>query len=75
MMFIQRRLNVDATSWRCIDVEATLYKRHVPAGYCTDKKVWRLFKRQRQQVPHQKQYDPLPSGGGWGDIIKLETVL
>ena len=24
---IQRRLNVDATSWRCIDVEATLYKR------------------------------------------------
>ena len=29
--FIQRRLNVDATSWRCMDVEAT-YKRHVPAG-------------------------------------------
>ena len=26
---IQRRLNVDATSWRCIDVEATLYRRHV----------------------------------------------
>ena len=24
MSFIQRRLNVDATSWRCIDVEATL---------------------------------------------------
>ena len=21
------------TSWRCIDVEATLYKRHVPTGY------------------------------------------
>ena len=32
MMLIQRRLNVDATSWRCIDVEPTLYKRHVPAG-------------------------------------------
>ena len=32
MTFIQRRLNVDATSWRCIDVEQTLYKRHVPAG-------------------------------------------
>ena len=32
MTFIQRRLNVDATSGRCIDVEATLYKRHVPAG-------------------------------------------
>ena len=31
-MFIQRCLNVDATSWRCIDVEATLYERHVPAG-------------------------------------------
>ena len=28
---IQRRLNVDATSWRCIDVDPTLYKRHVPA--------------------------------------------
>ena len=32
MAFIQRRLNVDATSWRCIDVEATLYRRHVSAG-------------------------------------------
>ena len=32
MPFMQRRLNVDATSWRCIDVEATLHKRHVPAG-------------------------------------------
>ena len=32
MTFIQRRLNVDAMSRRCIDVEATLYKRHVPAG-------------------------------------------
>ena len=26
----QRRINVDATSWRCIDVNATLYKRHLP---------------------------------------------
>ena len=32
MTLIQRRLNVDATSWRCIDFEPTLYKRHVPAG-------------------------------------------
>ena len=32
MTLLQRRLNVDATSWRCIDVEPTLYKRHVPAG-------------------------------------------
>ena len=32
MASIQRRLNVDATSWRCIDVEATLYGRHVSAG-------------------------------------------
>ena len=32
MTFIQHRLNVDATSWRCIDVEATLYRRHVPVG-------------------------------------------
>ena len=32
MTFIQRRLNVDATQWRCIDVEATLFYRHVPTG-------------------------------------------
>ena len=32
MTCIQRRRNVDATSWRCIDVQATLYTRHVPAG-------------------------------------------
>ena len=32
MMFIQRRLNVNATSWRCIDVEVTLYLRYVPTG-------------------------------------------
>ena len=31
MTSIQRRLNVDATSWRCIDVESTLHRRHVPA--------------------------------------------
>ena len=33
MTSIQRRLNVDATSWRCIDVETTLYKRHMSAGF------------------------------------------
>ena len=32
MTFIQLRLNVDATSWPCIDIEATLCKRHVSAG-------------------------------------------
>ena len=32
MTFIQGRINVDATSRRCIDVDATLYKPHVPAG-------------------------------------------
>ena len=31
MTFIQRCLNDDATSWRCIDVEATLYRLHVSA--------------------------------------------
>ena len=31
MTSIQRRLNVDATSWRCIDVETTLYECHMPA--------------------------------------------
>ena len=29
----QRRINVDATSQRCIDVDTTLYKRHVPHLY------------------------------------------
>ena len=29
--FIQRRLNVDATSRRRIDIETTLYKHHMPA--------------------------------------------
>ena len=33
MTLIQRCLNVDATSRRCIDVEPTLYKHHVPAGF------------------------------------------
>ena len=31
-MLRQRRINVDATSRRCIDVDPTLYKRHMPAG-------------------------------------------
>ena len=33
MTFIQRRINVDATSWRCIDVDATLFQRCVPAEF------------------------------------------
>ena len=32
MTFKQRRINVDATSWRGIDVNAALYNRHVPLG-------------------------------------------
>ena len=40
MTLIQRCLNVDATSWRCIDVELTLYKRHVPAGDILQIGVW-----------------------------------
>ena len=35
MTSIQRRLNVNATSWRYIDIETTLYKRYVPAGHMT----------------------------------------
>ena len=45
MTFIQRRLNIDATSWRCIDVEATLYRSHVPAGIWLrgeDGRLWRM---------------------------------
>ena len=33
MTFIQCRFNVYATSWGFSDVNATLYKYHVPAGY------------------------------------------
>ena len=32
MTLVQSRLKVDATSWRCIDVEPTLYTRHVPTA-------------------------------------------
>ena len=38
LTFIQRRINIDETSLRrdvVFDVNATLYKRHVPAGLCT----------------------------------------
>ena len=27
--FIQRRINADATSWRCMDANTTLYKKRV----------------------------------------------
>ena len=30
-------LNVDTTSWRCIDVKPMLYRRHVPAGKVENK--------------------------------------
>ena len=30
--FGQHQINVEATSWRSIDVDATLYKKHMPAG-------------------------------------------
>ena len=32
MKFIQRRTKVDATSWRCIDVDATLSQNRLPLG-------------------------------------------
>ena len=32
MKFIQRRINVAATSWRCINIDTTLFQRCVPAG-------------------------------------------
>ena len=31
-MTFMRRINVDATSWRCMDVDTTLFQRCVPAG-------------------------------------------
>ena len=56
MTLIQRRLNVDATSGRCIDVEATLYRRHVSAGLmCQNLDEWRtvqtlIRRRVRQRL-------------------------
>ena len=32
VMTLHRRWGDDIFTWRCIDVEATLYLRHVPAG-------------------------------------------
>ena len=34
MAFIQPHFNIDARSWCCIDVNTTLYKRHMPTGRC-----------------------------------------
>ena len=50
MTFIQRRLNVYATSWRCIDVEATLYRRHVSAGLKKDSWI-----KEKKAAINQKQ--------------------
>ena len=36
-------MNVAATSWLCINVEATLYKRHVSAGKCIQKAEYTRF--------------------------------
>ena len=33
MTFMQRHINVDTASWRCIYVDTTLSLRHVPVGY------------------------------------------
>ena len=33
MAFMQRRINVDVTPWRYIDVDTTLHRRDVHAGY------------------------------------------
>ena len=43
MTFIQRCLNVDATSWRCIDVEVMFYKRNVPSWGLCFTKVWIVY--------------------------------
>ena len=52
-----RKYNVASTSWRCIDVEATLYLRHVPAGsyniintYSTELNVNVLVRRIRHRL-------------------------
>ena len=52
MTLKQRRLNVDATSWRCIDVEPTLYKRHVSAGVLYKFSIKFTDKVDPDQTPH-----------------------
>ena len=43
MASTQRHLNVGATSGRCIDVEATLYKHHKAAGFSIKYGVWQTI--------------------------------
>ena len=45
MVLIQRRINVDATSWRCIDVNATLSQCCIPAGTVSDSLVMTCWER------------------------------
>ena len=48
----QRRINVDATSRRCIDVDTTLYKRHVPAGRgLNEMSHWHLHETLSYEIP------------------------
>ena len=69
MTLIQRRLNVDATSWRCIDVEPTLYKRQVPAGNDTKRKSKYTMTESTQTTKERKvkKLAPLPQQDGHND--------
>ena len=46
MPYIQRRINVDATSIRCIDINATLNKRH------HDKKILKRLTTENNKKTH-----------------------
>ena len=64
--FIQRCLNVDATSWRCIDVEATLYRRHVSAGFRPILNMYRDL-WQRRLLPHSEHV--------YGSVINISDSI
>ena len=48
MAFIQRRFNVDATSWRCIDVAGTSYKTSCARWIYT-------WEQQKQKTKNKKK--------------------
>ena len=65
MTFIQRRLNVDATSGRCIDIEATLYRRDV-----SDKKQI-VYEQTEQRLHIQVEHISLTWSCHWAltDVV------
>ena len=82
MCLLGRRLNVDVMT--CIDVEPTLYKRHVPAGtFHWFRKVWAnnvvpdetLQKTASDQGPHCSPFIQQFWDTSWGSNIDFTSVV